>query len=51
MRSGSLHVNEPRYKTQNDGANDHQDSLLGSHGLAQPPQNETRKPLSKAALE
>jgi len=29
----SRHVHEPRYKTQNYGANHHQDSLLGAHGL------------------
>ena len=33
MRSGSLHVHEPRYKTHDYGANDHQDSLLGGHDL------------------
>ena len=36
MRSGSLHVHEPRDKTQNYGANDHQDGLLGGHVLAKP---------------
>ena len=40
MRSGPLYVHEPNYNTQDYGAKDHQDSLLGSHGLAQPPQNE-----------
>ena len=32
-RSGSLHVHEPRYETQNYGVTHHQDSLLGGHGL------------------
>ena len=42
MRSGSLHVHEPRYKTQNYGANDHQDSLLGGHDLDSPRKKKPR---------
>ena len=49
MRSGSLHVHEPRYKTQNYGANDHQDSLLGSHDLAQPLQKKAPALLTHGA--
>ena len=37
MGSGSLYVHEPSDNTQDYGANDHQDSLLGGHDLAQPP--------------
>ena len=33
MRCGSLYVHEPSYNTQDYGANDHQDSLLGGHDL------------------
>jgi hypothetical protein len=40
-RSGSLHVHEPRYNTQDYGANDHQYSLFGGHVLAKPLKKES----------
>jgi hypothetical protein len=48
--SGSLHVHEPCDETQNYGANDHQDSLLEGHALAQSLQKEKPRLYSRAGL-